>query len=789
YTGQADILVGTPVAGRDLPETERLVGCFVNTLVLRTRFEAGQTFRGLLRQVRETALEAYEHQALPFEKLIEELQPERQQGLTPLVQAVLVLQNATAESRAPKGLGLSTLVGERVGAKFDLTMTLTDAPGRIGGVLEYSTDLFDAATAERIARHFENLVEAAVAAPDEEVSRLAMLSGDERRRLLFEWNETARPFPRERSIQQMFEAQAARRPEAGALSFEGETVTYGDLNARANRLARHLRRLGVGPDALVAVALERGVEMVVGLLAVLKAGGAYVPLDADYPHDRLAFMLEDSGARVLLTQDALADRLPAWPQLSVVRVDSERERIAAEEDSDVESAAGGESLAYVIYTSGSTGRPKGVAVPHRAVLRLLFGVDYAEFDDEQTLLQMAAVSFDASTFELWGALLHGARCVMMPTTLPSFERLRRVVAEENVTTMWLTASLFDAVVDEAPEALAPVRQLLIGGEALSVAHVRYAQGLLPSMQIVNGYGPTESTTFACCYRIPQLEADAASIPIGRPIANTRVYILDREGEPVPIGVRGELHVGGDGLARGYLNRPALTAESFVPDPFGNEPGARLYRTGDLARYLQDGRIEFVGRLDEQVKIRGFRIEPGEVEVLLAGHGRVRDCAVVVRDDAAGGARRLVAYVVARSSDDAPTADELRRFVAERLPEYMRPAAFVTVAELPRTPSGKVDRRALPAPDEGRAEAGAFVAPRTNVEAVLADIWSELLGVERVSVEDDFFELGGHSLLIPQLLADVGRAFQTEVSLVAFFEDPTVAGLARAVESASPGGQL
>jgi amino acid adenylation domain-containing protein len=789
YTGQDDILVGTPAAGRDLPETERLIGFFVNTLVMRTRLDAGQTFRGLLRQVRETALEAYEHQGVPFEKVIEELQPERQQGHTPLVQAMLAVQNATAESPGLTGLEARALVGERLGAKFDLTLTLTEGSGRIGGALEYSTDLFDEATAERMARHFENLVEAAAAAPEEKISRLPMLTDDERHQLLVEWNRTARAFPRDATIQQLFEEQAERQPTAVALVFEGEPVTYGELNARANRLARHLRGLGVGPDALVAVALERGVETAVALLAVLKAGGAYVPLDPDYPLERLSFMLEDSRASVLLTQGSLAGRLPPLAQLTFVSVDEERERIAAEDDRNVEGEAGGESLAYVIYTSGSTGIPKGVAVPHRAVLRLLFGVDYAALGPAQTLLQMAAVSFDASTFELWGALLHGSRCVLMPTTLPGFEHLGRVIKEENVTTMWLTASLFDAVVDGAPEALAPVRQLLIGGEALSVAHVRRAQELLPATQIINGYGPTESTTFACCYQIPTLDESPASIPIGRPIANTRVYLLDAEGEPVPVGVRGELHIGGEGLARGYLNRPDLTAERFVPDPFSPEPGARLYRTGDLAHYLSDGRIEFLGRLDEQVKVRGFRVEPGEVEALLAGHERVSECAVVVRDDAPGGGRRLVAYVVARAEGDAPSAEELRRFVAERLPEYMRPAAFVPVAELPRTPSGKVDRRRLPAPADGReAEAETFVAPRTPAEAALADIWSQLLGVERVGVEDDFFELGGHSLLIPELMSQVGRAFQTEVPLVVFFDDPTVAGLARAVEAATRGEQ-
>ncbi|HWB41417.1 MAG TPA: non-ribosomal peptide synthetase, partial [Gemmatimonadales bacterium] len=515
-----------------------------------------------------------------------------------------------------------------------------------------------------------------------------------------------------------------------------------------------------------------------GLLGILKAGAAYLPLDPAYPAERLACMLEDTRAPVVLTQRSLRARLPSQDS-GVVLLDVDGKDIAREPETDPAGGAAAEDLAYVMYTSGSTGQPKGVEVRHRGVVRLVCGADYAAFGAEETFLQLAPISFDASTFELWGALTHGARCVLFPGTMPEPQELGAILRRERVSTLWLTASLFNSVIDEAPAALSGVRQLLIGGEALSVPHVRRALGLLPGTRIVNGYGPTESTTFTCCYPVPRhLPPAASSIPLGRPIANTEVFVLDPHLRPAPIGVPGELYVGGDGLARGYHRRPELTAENFIPHPFRSEPGARLYRTGDRVRYLADGNLEFLGRLDQQVKLRGFRIEPGEIEAVLARHPRVRE-AVVVMDETAGD-KRLVAYFVPRQ-EPGPSVSELRGLLQARLPDYMVPAAFVPLGALPLTPSGKLDRRALPSPESVRPVLdNVFVAPRSPVEVLLAEIWSSLLGIETVGVHDDFFALGGHSLSAMRVISRLRTTFEMDLPLITLFEAPTIGGLALAL---------
>ena len=511
-------------------------------------------------------------------------------------------------------------------------------------------------------------------------------------------------------------------------------------------------------------------------MAILKAGGAYLPLDPAYPAERLAFMLEDTQAPVVLTQRRLLERLPDH-SARVVCVETDRAAIARESEADPAGGANAEHLAYVMYTSGSTGQPKGVEVRHRGVVRLVCGAGYAQFGPGETFLQLAPIAFDASTFELWGALVNGSRCVLFPGTSPGPRELGTVLRRERVSTLWLTASLFNTVIDEAPDALSGLRQLLIGGEALSVPHVRRALKLLPDVRIINGYGPTESTTFTCCYPIPRnLPSGISSIPLGRPIANTEVWVLDPYLQPVPVGVPGELYVGGDGLARGYHRRPELTAQRFIPHPFRTDPGARLYRTGDLVRYLADGTLEFLGRLDQQVKLRGFRIEPGEVEAALARHPDVREAAVVIREEPSGD-KRLVAYFVPRW-DPAPSTGELRSLLGANLPEYMIPSTFVPLEALPLTPSGKLDRRALPSPDRIRPELeSGFVAPRSPVEVLLATIWIGLLGVEPVGIHDNFFALGGHSLLATQVMSRIRALLQVELPLRTIFEVPTIAGLA------------
>jgi amino acid adenylation domain-containing protein len=527
--------------------------------------------------------------------------------------------------------------------------------------------------------------------------------------------------------------------------------------------------------------------MLVGLLGILKAGGAYVPLDPDYPKERLGLMLEDMQTKVLLSREQLIPQLPE-SCARVVCLDRDWKEIAEQSGENLMSSTTAESLAYVIYTSGSTGRPKGATVPHRGVLRLLFGVEYVQLNGSETFLHLAPVSFDASTFELWGALLHGAKCVLFSGKIPSPHELGNILHHHGISALWLTASLFNTVIDEAPGALSGVRQLLIGGEALSVPHVRRAVALLPDTQIINGYGPTESTTFACCYRIPaRLDESMNSIPIGRPIANTEVYLLDSHLSPVPIGVPGELYIGGDGLARSYLNRPDLTAENFIPHPFGDELGARLYKTGDLARYLSDGNIEFLGRIDYQVKIRGFRIELREIESVLGQHPGVRETVVLAREDTPG-TKRLVAYVVP-VKEQACSTRELRNFVKQKLPEYMIPSVFVLLDVLPLTANGKVNRKRFPPPDQNRPELEAsYAAPRTSTEERLAEIWSKLLGLNQVGIRDNFFDLGGHSLLAVRLFAEIEKAFKKRPPLSCLFEDGTIEHLAKLVDQKIPFGK-
>jgi amino acid adenylation domain-containing protein len=784
YTGHQDVLVGSVIANRNRLELEGLIGFFVNTLVLRTNFSDNPTFRELLARVRATALDSYDHQELPFEKLVQVLRPERTPTHAPLCQVVFVYEdNPPAPVELP-GLSLS-ISDEEHGvslAKFDLTVTIEWKEG-LRVCCTYNSDLFEASTIRQMLGHCRRLLEAIVENPAQAVDTISLLTEEERRRQLLEWNATGREYP-ELCVHQLFETQAAKTPEATALVFEGWRLSYRELNQRANRLARHLRTLGVGPEVTVGLCLERSPEAIVGLLGILKAGGAYVPLDPIYPRERLSFMVEDAGARVVLTITRWLDKLPR-ERTTAVCLDHLPESFAPEELENIAAGVGPDNLAYVIYTSGSTGEPKGVEICHRAIVRLLIGANYAKFTSQEVFLQLAPLSFDAATFEIWGALLHGATLVLFPRQVPAAQSLAEVLRRENVTTLWLTSSLFNAVIDEAPAALSSVRQLLVGGEALSAAHIRRALSALPETQLINGYGPTESTTFACCYSIPRsLEEAATSIPIGRPISNTQVYILDKQLQPVPIGGVGELHIGGDGLGRGYLNRPDLTFEKFIANPFSERPGDRLYKTGDLARYLPDGNIEFIGRLDDQIKIRGYRIEPGEIEAALTQHPAVK-AAVVVPHEIQPAEKLLVAYVVPKGGQ-ALTAEGLQAFLKQKLPRYMVPARFMFVASLPLTPNGKVDRRALPAPEAVEITSHReFVAPRDEVESKLLEIWQSVLGIRTISVTDNFFDLGGHSLLVVRMMGLIERACGVRLPLATLFAGATVELLAKALLDAEP----
>ena len=678
-------------------------------------------------------------------------------------------------------LNVRWMPGQHVTAKFDLSFVMRESASGLLGHIEYATDLFERETVERLAQQLTRLLEGVVQDPQRRLSQLPLLSEAERQQLLVQWNDTARAYPAQ-SVAELFSAQAARTPSAVALMLEDQQLSYGQLEERSNQLAHYLVSLGVGPEVPVGLCLERSIEMIVGLLAILKAGGAYLPLDPNYPPERLAFMLSDAQVSVLLTHSSLQENLPAhWAR--VVELDSEWERIAKQSAEGLAPRAGADNLAYVIYTSGSTGKPKGVSVVHRNIVRLIKGDNAVAISCEDGVLQLAPLAFDASTFEIWGALLNGARLVLYPREL-DLGRLRQVVAEGGVSAMWLTAGLFHSVVEQDLSSLTGVRTLLAGGDALSVPHVRQVVQGLTGTRLINGYGPTECTTFSTWQQVEQLEEQASTVPIGKPLANTSCYVLDEQQELVPIGVIGELYIGGEGVARGYLSRPALTGERFVPDPFAGA-GARVYRTGDLVRWNRRGELEFIGRVDHQVKIRGFRIELGEVESVLLEHSQVAQAVVLAREDVPG-EKRLVAYVVAaldEGSEEAVQALEtaqLRSYLQQRLPEYMIPAAFVLLEQLPLTSNGKVDRQALPAPELHLGSLGEQ-APRNPTEQPLAQIWSEVLRLERVGIHQNFFELGGHSLMATQVVAQIRELLRLELPLRSLFEIPTIASLAEHLE--------
>ncbi len=779
HCGQSDIAVGTPIAGRTRQETEGLIGFFVNTLVLRGNLANNPTFKELLAQARETTLEAYDHQDIPFEKLVETLNPERKPNLTPLFQVLFAYQDCGRPSLRLDGLDTTLVRTINDVAKFDLSLKVAENDGRMNAALNYKTDLFDTSTIGRMLGHFQTLLEGIASHPDQRISELPLLSENEKRQLLIQCNDTASDYPRDQCIHQRFEAQAEKTPHAIALVYEDRQMSYRELNQRANQLAHYLNKRGVVPGMVVGICLERSFASIVGLLAILKAGAAYLPLDPSDPDERLRAMIADSQTPTVITVKELSDRAPLR-QSPTICLDRDLDEISQQPTENLVSHVSADDLAYLIYTSGSTGQPKGVEVLHRGVVRLLFGVDYVTLDSGQRFLQLAPMTFDAASFEIWGALLHGARCVLYPGKVPSTDELAKVLKTNQVTTLWLTASLFNSVIDQQPAALSEIGQLLIGGEALSVAHVRKALDLLPDTQIINGYGPTEGTTFTCCYPIPRkLEAGITSIPIGKPIANTQVYVLDKYLHPVPMGAVGELYIGGDGLAQGYLNRPELTKEKFIANPFNEEPGARLYKTGDLARYRADDNLEFIGRLDDQVKIRGFRIEPGEIESVLLQHPAVQQAVVLAREEQPGD-RRLVAYTV-QPDGAAPSVSELRGFLQQKLPSYMIPAAFVNLPALPLSANGKLDRHALPAVETNPAT-HPELPPQTAKQQLVWEVWREVLSAPPRSVDDNFFELGGHSLLAIELVARLGELFQREIPLRWLFESPTVAGLAARLET-------
>jgi amino acid adenylation domain-containing protein len=809
YTEQPDIVVGSSIANRNRVETEGLIGLLINTLVLRTDLSGDPTFRELLARVREVALGAYTHQDLPFEQLLEELRQEWDASRAPVFQVAFQLQNFSLPSMELKGLTLSPMEVESETAKFDLSMSMMETETGLTGMLEYSTDLFDAATIRRMLDHFQTLLENIVADADQRISALPIIGEDERHQLLVQWNNPETDYSEGQCLHEIFEKQAERTPDAVVLVFEERRLSYRELNARANRLAHHLRGLGVGPEMLVGVCLERSVEMVLAILGILKAGGAYVPLDPAYPRERLAFMLSDARPSVLLTQSKLLETLPAH-DARVVCLDADWQTISRESAKNPRNGATPRNLAYIIYTSGSTGQPKGTLVSHENVFYLFEASEgLYHFDETDVWTLFHSYAFDFSVWELWGALLYGGRLVLVPYWASrSPEAFYKLLCDERVTVLNQTPSAFrqlmrveESAVDSQNLSLRfVIRQLMrveesavdsqnlslrfviFGGEALELHSLQpwFARHGDQRPRLVNMYGITETTVHVTSRPLNTEDAERAQGSlIGRPITCLQVYILDQHQRLSPMGVAGEICVGGTGLARGYHQRAELTAEKFIPNPFSTEPGARLYRSGDRARYLPNGEMEYLGRIDSQVKIRGYRIEPGEIEAALAEHPSVHECVVLAREDTPA-EKRLVAYVV-YNLQTGPTITELRDFLQHKLPEHMVPSAFVFLDQLPLTLNGKVDRKALPAPDNARPELSReFVAPRSPVEMELAKIWRELLGVEEVGIYDNFFELGGHSLLLTQLASWIRKAFQVEVPLRVLFDTPTIIETTKAI---------
>jgi amino acid adenylation domain-containing protein len=781
YCGEEDIVIGTPIANRTRAEVEGLIGFFVNTLVLRTDLAGDPTFREMMKRVREVCLAGFSHQDMPFEKLVEEIEPERSLSHNPLFQVMFIVQNAPREKLALNSLVTSPVVAEGKVALFDLTLLMEEQPQGLQATLQYSTDLFDAVTVERLMDHFQRLLEGAVANPDQRLSELQLLSEQEREQVLVEFNDTQRAFPGEVCVHQLFEQQAAATPAAIALVFGEQEVSYGELNSRANQLGHHLRRLGVGPEVVVGICVERSIEMVVGLLAVLKAGGAYLPLDPGYPPERLSFMLADARPAVLLTTQRVNEGLPLH-ESRVMRLDADWHLLTENEQEQVASGVRAENPAYVIYTSGSTGQPKGVVVCHGGVSNLyeeqarVFGLR-----KENRVLQFASLSFDASVFEIVMALGTGATLVLATREEllpgPPLLELLRKQAISNLTIPPSALALLPAA------ELSALGTVIVAGDACAAEVMeRWAEG----REFYNAYGPTEATIWAS---VKQCRVGEGRPSIGKPIGNVELYVLDGELQPVPNGVTGELYIGGAGLARGYLYRPELTAERFIPHPFSVRAGARLYQTGDLARYHADGNIEFLGRVDHQVKLRGYRIELGEIEAVLGSHEQVSEVVVLARGGAASGEQRLVGYVV-RQPGAQVGSGELREYLKQRLPDYMIPAALVLLEQLPLTANGKVDRRALPAPELSRVDPdGAYVPPQSEVERAIAGVWQEILQVEKVGRHDNFFDLGGHSLLLMKVRDKLAELFEQEVTITEIFKYPTVNSLAEYLTQERPTNSL
>ncbi len=785
YSEQDDIVVGIPVANRNQEAIEPLIGFFVNTLALRTNLSQDLSFKDFLKQVRNKTLEAYDHQDFPFEKLVDHLKIERSLSYESLFQVMFVLQTANREYPfSLKEIKIEALDFEYPLAKFDLTLSLTEeTDGRLKGFFEYATDLFQASTIERMIRHYQYLLEDIVVHSTKPLSQLKMLSPGEEQQVLTDWNDTQRSYPENKTIHELFEKQVEQTPNNIAVVYEDQALTYQELNQKANQLAHYLREEGIQPDTPIGIISERSLEMIVGVLGILKAGGAYVPLDPSYPQKRLSHILEDTQASFLLIQENVLDNCPRTKE-KVVFLNKEQDRFSAYPITNPSPITKSHHLAYILYTSGSTGNPKGVMIEHKAVNRLVTNQNYICFDSSVTMAHMSNVSFDAATFEIWGALLCGGRLIIIPKEVVLFpEKLDFLLKHHNINTAFLTTALFNRLLDENLNIFRKIKYLMVGGEIADSKRIKQQIDARNTENFIHVYGPTESTTFSTYYLLKDSESFNDNVPIGRPIINTQIYILDSNLSPVPVGVTGEIHIGGEGLARGYLNQSDLTAEKFISNPFQTEKernknkNSRLYKTGDLARYLPNGNVEFIGRIDHQVKIRGYRIELGEIEHILLQHPQIKEAIVIAREDIPGD-KRLVAYLIFLR--DTLDAAKLRVYLKKSLPEQMVPSAFVALETFPLTANAKIDLKALPAPEYQKHEK-TYVAPQTETEKILCEIWEKVLKIERVGIYDNFFELGGHSLLATQVVSRLRSHYQVELPLREFFKTPVVLELAKCIK--------
>jgi amino acid adenylation domain-containing protein len=779
YTNQKQFVVATPFSGRLDPDLENTIGYLINLLPIASAINARASFRELLAEVRKTTLEAFAHENISLRRILQETHLSANNPRNALNRVVFQYF-----AEGPTSFQLEQLRSEPISfhtgtSKFDLCVTMAESAGGVVTEVEYDSELFRTETIERLGQHIVNLAEGAVRNPDAELGQLNFLTASEKC-FIAEINETKASYPRDAAIDQLFEQQVANHPNKPAISFENTVVTYGELNRRADQVAQFLIKRGVRAGDFVGVCLDRSPTLVAALIGILKAGGAFVPFDAKYPAARLKYMFEDAGVRLLVTSSAKENIAPASVEIALI------EQAAAETLDKVEKKrplVSPDSLAYIMYTSGSTGNPKGVTVPHRAIIRLVKNNDFASFLPDEVFLLFAPISFDASTLEIWGPLLNGGTLAIYPPDFESLDQFNEVLQREKVTTLWLSSGLFNTVVDKKIEALRNVRQLLVGGDVVSPAHVQRLYASNPKITIINGYGPTENTTFTCCYTIPRDLPLDRPIPIGRPIRNTQVYILDENLQPMPAGIPGELYCGGDGLSHGYWNKPDLTAQAFVAHPFF--AGSRLYRTGDRARLLRDGNVEFMGRIDSQIKIRGFRIELGEIETAMRNLAGVEDAAAVV-DSGVADVKRLLAFVVVKPGHAIVPA-ELHEQLRQVLPEHACPSRIQLVEKLPLGANGKVDRKELLKTEAGSATAIASEIGETELsatESAIANVWKEILKIASIGPDENFFHLGGDSLRAIQSVLQINRALGSNITITHVFRAPTIRGLAKKIDPAN-----